>query len=180
MEPHGTRSDFICLPPRCPRLKTTLFHMHVNPLCPYFCALLSEARMVCLPMKGERTMNWKKDWIDRFFDFVFKDVAHALGSVLLIILLGLAMGTSSCGTPDPAQKVIKNDRGQTTVLIEGLGARNHFREWLEKNTDKKIVAMICEPHNSFVAITYEEPLAKEPVKCKECGRPMPCEKEEQK
>jgi hypothetical protein len=108
-------------------------------------------------------------------------ICFYVGAVLF--LTGLTIALCSCGESAKKQpQEIKNAHGQTTVILEGYGLRDTFVKWLSENKDKKIISMTSDWHGSFAAITYEEPpvIVKEIPKCKECGRPYPCEKGEQK
>jgi len=108
------------------------------------------------------------------------DVVCFYASIALL-LVGLTTALCSCGDGAAANPTeIKNSHGQTTAMLYGPGIRAAFIKWISENKDKKIVSVTCDWHGSFAAITYEEPPVKEVPKCKECGRPYPCEKGEQK
>lgn len=110
------------------------------------------------------------------------DIVSFYGCILLVAVAAVC-SFCSCGVPEtPPPPEIKNLHGQTTVILEGSNTRTAFKKWLSENKDKKIVSTTCDCLGNFASVTYEEPpvVVKEIPKCKECGRPYPCEKGEQK
>ena len=102
---------------------------------------------------------------------------NGLEAVFMIPFIAITI-LCSCGSGSKEYKpiVIKNSHGQSTVIFSagfGRTSREKAIEWIEDNTDKKIVSVSFDWHGAMSVIVYEVGDTK---KCKECGQPIPEER----